>query len=113
VEILGGVGFLLILVCWFGMYFRIRREHPQHPLSSYWNYVGVSKAASWQLVRFYRRCYGFDMWLCGFVIGVAMMVILVLVGIGRRAIPSYFAITFMAFRKSGQLRCCAQYLSMR
>lgn len=81
-EILGLLGFFMILGCWFGMYFRVRREHPQHPLAKYSNYMGMRKTASWRLIGFYKQQYGFDLWLSGFCLGWALVVILVVANIG-------------------------------
>jgi len=77
-EILGILGFFLILGSWFVMYFRVRREHPQSPLARYSNYIGVRKSASWRLVGFYRHHYGFDAWMWGFWIGAALIVMALL-----------------------------------
>ena len=82
-ETLGILGFLLILGSWFAMYSRVRREHPQHRLARYGNYIGIHKGAAWRLVAFYRQEYGFDIWLWGLTVGAVIVAVVVVQGIGR------------------------------
>lgn len=78
-EAAGILGFALFLAGWFGMFFRVRRDHPANPLSSYRNYLGprplglkIGKSGV-SLVRFYLQQYGAEGWFWIGAAGLALI----------------------------------------
>lgn len=83
-ETLGISGFVLLLAGWFGMFFRVRRDHPGHALSDYRNYMGprlfgvkIGRTAL-SLIPFYWRHYGMDVWFSVSAIGFALLAIAII-----------------------------------
>jgi len=81
-ETLVIVGFLFVLVGWFGMFFRVRRDHPNREVSRYGSYTGprvfgfkFEGRSAFSLLRFYWQNYGVDAWLSITALGVLLMVI--------------------------------------
>lgn len=81
-EKLAILGFFLLLAGWFGMFFRVRRDHPDSPLSKYENYIGLrlfgfrfSKRSNLSLIRFYWQHYGADGWLWVWAVGGAVILV--------------------------------------
>lgn len=78
-ETLVILGFVLLLAGWFGMFYRVRRDHPADPLANYQNYLGprlfgfkVGKSG-FSLIRFYYQHYGVDGWFWIWASGLALI----------------------------------------
>ncbi|MGH7767304.1 MAG: hypothetical protein ACREQP_07600 [Candidatus Binatia bacterium] len=87
-EIGNSRGFFL-LAGWFGMFLRVRRNHPDSPLSKYKNYIGPrlfrfrsGKRSNLSLIRFYWQNYGADGWLWVWAVGAAVVLVAI---VGWRA----------------------------
>ncbi|MGH7831131.1 MAG: hypothetical protein ACREP8_13255, partial [Candidatus Binatia bacterium] len=81
-ETLVIVGFVLLLTGWFGMFFRVRRDHPNREAAKYGSYTGPSvfglrfgRRSAFSLVMFYWRHYGVDAWFAAAVLGILLIVI--------------------------------------
>jgi hypothetical protein len=72
-ESLGLGGFVLLLAGWFGMFARVRRDHPGHPLANYSTYVSFGRRSGFSLLPFYWRHYGLDVWFAVSMIGIALI----------------------------------------
>jgi hypothetical protein len=73
------LGFVLLLAGWFGMFFRVRRDHPANPLSNYLNYLGSRSLgfkigkSGFSLIRFYYQHYGVGGWFWIWASGLALI----------------------------------------
>jgi len=73
------LGFVLLLAGWFGMFFRVRRDHPGNPLSKYQNYLGPRLfgfkfgKSGFSLVHFYLKHYGPEGWFWIGAAGLALI----------------------------------------
>ncbi|MBA3562925.1 MAG: hypothetical protein H0W33_02735 [Gammaproteobacteria bacterium] len=90
-PVVGAFGFMLITIAWAGMYFRLKRELPDHPLARAqlvqvrWGYRSRAKGQRllWRLVRCHFERHRFDLWSMLMIAGLLMMIlstITVLVG---------------------------------
>jgi len=79
-DTIGILGFVVLLVSWFGMFFRVRRDHPGHPLADYSSYIGPRMFGSrsrsgFSLLPFYRQHYGTDGWFLLAMAGLALLAV--------------------------------------
>ena len=81
-ETLVILGLVLLLVGWFGMFFRVRRDHPNHNVAKYGSYTAprafglrFGGRSAFSLVMFYWQHYGVDAWLSAAALGVILFVI--------------------------------------
>lgn len=83
-------GFMLITIAWAGMYFRLKRELPDHPLARArfvdvrWGYRGRAKGQRllWRLVRFHFERHRFDLWSMLLIAGLMLfLAAIVVVGV--------------------------------
>jgi hypothetical protein len=78
--------FVFLLAGWFGMFFRVRRDHPNLPVSKYSNYIGprlfgfrFSKRSNLSLIRFYWQHYGADGWFWVWGTGMALIIVVAII----------------------------------
>lgn len=80
---MGASGFLLGTIGWAGMYFRLKRELPDHPLARAqrvqvrWGYRSRAKGQRllWRLVRFHFERHRFDLWSMLMIAGLMLMLV--------------------------------------
>jgi hypothetical protein len=81
-ETLVILGFVLLLVGWFGMFFRVRKDFPNREVGKYGSYTGprvfglrFGRRSAFSLLRFYWQHYGVDAWFFVAALGVLLIVI--------------------------------------
>jgi hypothetical protein len=86
-ETLTIFGFILLLVGWFAMFFRVRKDFPNRAVSRYGTYTGprifglkFMGRSGFSLVQFYWQHYGFDEGFSLAVLGLLLMVIAAVIG---------------------------------
>ena len=82
VLVLGACGFMLFTLAWVGMYFRLKRELPEHALveATYLNlpigFGGKRRAGlrnMFGLIQFHFRRHSMDRWSMLLIAGLAML----------------------------------------
>lgn len=83
------LGFVFVLVGWFGMFFRVRKDFPNREVGKYGSYTGprvlglkFGGRSAFSLLTFYWRHYGVDAWFSVAALGILLIVIAAL-GWGR------------------------------
>ena len=77
VFVLFGCGFALFTLAWVGMYFRLKRELPEHALvdATYLNFLGGRRRGSRNmlaLIQFHFERHRIDRWSMLMITGVVM-----------------------------------------
>jgi hypothetical protein len=71
-ETLVGVGFLAFTAGWVGMYFRLKRESPEHPLAKA-TLIGRRAARRlFDLIGLHWRRHGLDIWTSLLIAGLVV-----------------------------------------
>lgn len=68
-DSVGIAGFWLLLLAWLGMFMRVRRDLPGHPMARYTSHnrllrpLALGAGGGLLLIPFYYRRYGVDGWV--------------------------------------------------